>query len=79
MSAEQTGDNEVTFRFDVKNNRELPQIVGQLLYVLPKHFWEGTDATATARSVEVDAGDPARLGSLQGQVRRSGRSITTSA
>ena len=38
-SAEKTGDREVTFRFDEKNNRELPQIVGQLL-VLPKHFYE---------------------------------------
>ena len=38
-SAEKTGEREVTFRFDEKNNRELPQIVGQLL-VLPKHFYE---------------------------------------
>jgi microcin C transport system substrate-binding protein len=39
-SAEKTGEREVTFRFDEKNNRELPQIVGQLT-VLPKHFYEG--------------------------------------
>jgi microcin C transport system substrate-binding protein len=38
-SAEKTGEREVTFRFDEKNNRELPQIVGQLV-VLPKHFYE---------------------------------------
>jgi microcin C transport system substrate-binding protein len=38
--AEKTGEREVTFRFDEKNNRELPQIVGQLI-VLPKHFYEG--------------------------------------
>jgi microcin C transport system substrate-binding protein len=38
-SAEKTGEREVTFRFDEKNNRELPQIVGQLI-VLPKHFYE---------------------------------------
>ena len=38
--AEKTGDREVTFRFDEKNNRELPQIVGQLI-VLPKHFYDG--------------------------------------
>jgi microcin C transport system substrate-binding protein len=37
---EKTGEREVTFRFDEKNNRELPQIVGQLV-VLPKHFYEG--------------------------------------
>ena len=40
--AEKTGEREVTFHFDQKNNRELPQIVGQLV-VLPKHFYEGED------------------------------------
>ncbi|NJM35494.1 MAG: ABC transporter substrate-binding protein [Rhodomicrobium sp.] len=43
--AEKTGDHEVTFYFDEKNNRELPQIVGQLT-VLPKHFYEGDAAAA---------------------------------
>ena len=38
-STEKTGEREVTFRFDEKNNRELPQIVGQLT-VLPKHFYD---------------------------------------
>ena len=33
------GDHEVTFKFNAKGNRELPQIMGQLT-VLPKHFWE---------------------------------------
>ena len=41
--AEKTGEREVTFTFDEPGNRELPQIVGQLT-VLPKHWWEGTDA-----------------------------------
>jgi len=40
--AEKSGEREVTFHFDEKNNRELPQIVGQLI-VLPKHFYEGAD------------------------------------
>ena len=48
--AEKTGDHEVTFTFDEKNNRELPNIVGQIL-VLPKHWWEGTDATGKQRSI----------------------------
>jgi microcin C transport system substrate-binding protein len=43
--AEKTGDNQVTFYFDQKDNRELPQIVGQLL-VLPKHFYEGEGGAA---------------------------------
>ncbi|MGV1014016.1 MAG: extracellular solute-binding protein [Methyloceanibacter sp.] len=46
--AEATGDNEVTFYFDVKNNRELPMIMGQLT-VLPKHYWTGTDAKGEQR------------------------------
>lgn len=50
VSAEKTGDSEVTFRFDVKGNRELPHIVGQLT-VLPKHYWEGTDANGTKRDI----------------------------
>src|SRR5215208_1695888 len=36
-NAEQTSEREVTFTFDEKENRELPQIVGQLP-VLPKHW-----------------------------------------
>ncbi len=51
VAAEKTGDNEVTFRFDVKNNRELPQIVGQLLFVIPKHFWEATDKYGNKRDL----------------------------
>lgn len=36
---EKTGDREVTFTFNEKNNRELPHITGQLL-ILPKHFYD---------------------------------------
>lgn len=49
-SAEVTGEREVTFTFDQTGNRELPHIVGQLL-VLPKHWWEGTDANGRKRDV----------------------------
>jgi microcin C transport system substrate-binding protein len=48
--AEQTGEREVTFTFDEKNNRELPQIVGQLP-ILPKHWWEGTGPDGKKRDV----------------------------
>src|SRR5262249_7682726 len=41
---------EVTFTFDGAGNRELPQIVGQLI-VIPKHWWSGTDATGKKRDV----------------------------
>jgi microcin C transport system substrate-binding protein len=48
--AEKTGDRDVTFTFDSTGNRELPQIVGQL-YVLPKHWWEGTDSNGNKRDI----------------------------
>jgi microcin C transport system substrate-binding protein len=47
---EKTGDRDVTFTFDGPGNRELPLIVGQL-YVLPKHWWEGTDANGGKRDI----------------------------
>lgn len=50
VSAEKTGDREVKFTFSQKNNRELPQILGQLV-VLPKHWWEGTDANGKQRDI----------------------------
>jgi microcin C transport system substrate-binding protein len=43
-------DHEVEFRFDQKGNRELPHIIGDLV-VLPKHWWEGTDASGKKRDV----------------------------
>lgn len=55
--AEKTGENEVTFTFDEKNNRELPHIIGQLL-ILPKHWWEGTDAEGKQRSIEATTLEP---------------------
>lgn len=50
VRAEKTGAREVTFYFDVKGNRELPFIVGEL-YVLPKHYWEGKNSDGEARDV----------------------------
>src|SRR5262249_23218443 len=47
---EKSGDREVTFTFDQPGNRELPQIIGQLT-VLPKHYWEGTDAKGRKRNI----------------------------
>jgi microcin C transport system substrate-binding protein len=46
--AEATGQREVTFTFDVKGNRELPMIMGQLT-ILPKHYWTGKDANGNQR------------------------------
>ncbi len=41
-------DHEVEFKFDQVGNRELPHIMGDLP-VLPKHWWEGTDAQGRKR------------------------------
>ena len=57
VKAEQTGEGEVTFTFDQPGNRELPQIVGQLL-PLPKHYWEGTDANGKKRDVSATTLEP---------------------
>lgn len=44
------GEREIEFRFDEKGNRELPHIIGDMV-VLPKHWWEGTDASGRKRDV----------------------------
>ncbi|GGD05555.1 extracellular solute-binding protein [Aureimonas glaciei] len=56
-SAAATGENEVTFTFDEKNNRELPNIVGQLV-VLPKHWWTGKDANGKQRDINETTLEP---------------------
>ena len=57
VKVEKTGEREVTFTFDAPGNRELPQIVGQL-NVLPKHWWEGTDAAGKKRDVGATTLEP---------------------
>jgi len=55
--AEVTGPNQVTFTFDVKGNRELPMIMGQLT-ILPKHYWTGKDANGNQRDPLKTTLDP---------------------
>jgi microcin C transport system substrate-binding protein len=55
--AERTGEREITFTFDGPGNRELPQIVGQLT-ILPKHWWEGTDAAGRKRDISLTTLEP---------------------
>ena len=54
---EQTGETEVTFTFDSPGNREMPAIVGEL-EVLPKHWWEGTDAAGKKRDIGATTLEP---------------------
>jgi len=57
VSAEKSGERDVTFRFDENNNQELPQILGQIR-VLPKHWWEGTDEAGNARDISRTTLEP---------------------
>jgi len=57
VKAQQSGDREITFTFDGPGNRELPQIVGELA-ILPKHWWEGTDANGKKRDIAATTLEP---------------------
>jgi microcin C transport system substrate-binding protein len=57
VKVEQTGEREITFTFDAPGNREMPVILGQL-NVLPKHWWEGTDASGKKRDVGASTLEP---------------------
>jgi microcin C transport system substrate-binding protein len=75
-SAEKTADREVTFTFDQIDNRELPHIVGQLL-ILPKHWWEGTDAKGNKRNIRASTLEaPVGSGPYKVQHIDPGRTIT---
>jgi microcin C transport system substrate-binding protein len=73
--AEKSGEREVTFTFDSAGNRELPQIVGQLV-VLPKHWWTGADAQGRQRDINAGTLEPP-LGSGPYRIKNfvAGRSV----
>ncbi len=76
VKAEKTGEHEVTFTFDVKGNRELPQIVGQL-NIVPKKFWEGTGADGEPRDLTKTTMEiPLGSGAYKIKEFDAGRSIT---
>ena len=74
--AEATAANEVTFYFDVKNNRELPMIMGQLT-ILPKHYWTGTDASGNQRDpMKTTLEPPLGSGAYRIKEVKPGRAIS---
>ena len=75
VKVEKTGEREVTFTFDGPGNRELPQIVGEIM-VLPKHWWEGTDKNGKKRDVATNTLEPP-LGSSAYRIKdfTAGRTI----
>ena len=52
VTCEKAGDREIKFTFDSPGNRELPSIAGELP-VLPRHWWEGTDAQGKKRDISA--------------------------
>ncbi|HEV7464336.1 MAG TPA: extracellular solute-binding protein [Methyloceanibacter sp.] len=57
VRVEQSGEREVTFTFDSPGNQEMPVVLGQLR-VLPKHWWEGSDASAKKRDIGATTLEP---------------------
>jgi microcin C transport system substrate-binding protein len=54
---EQSGEREVTFTLDAPGNQEMPVILGQLR-VLPRHWWEGSDASGNKRDIGATTLEP---------------------
>jgi len=75
VKAEKTGEREITFSFEGPGNRELPNILGQLI-VLPKHWWEDKDASGKPRDISATTLEPL-LGSGPYRLREfvPGRSV----
>jgi microcin C transport system substrate-binding protein len=57
VRVEQSGEREITFTFDSPGNREMPAILGQLR-VLPRHWWEGSDASGKKRDIGATTLEP---------------------
>ena len=57
VKVEQSGEREVTFTMDSPGNREMPVILGQLR-ILPKHWWEGSDASGKKRDIGATTLEP---------------------
>ncbi len=75
VKVEKAGERDIKFTFDAPGNRELPQIVGQLI-VLPKHWWEGADSEGRKRDISATTIEPP-IGSGPYRIKEfvAGRSI----
>jgi microcin C transport system substrate-binding protein len=76
VKAEKASERDIKFTFDAPGNRELPQIVGQLV-VLPKHWWEGKGSDGKSRDISATTLETP-LGSGPYRIKEfvAGRSIT---
>lgn len=57
VKVEKTGEHEVTFTFDEKNNRELPVIVGEI-DIVPKHWWTANGPDGKPRDIAKTTLEP---------------------
>jgi microcin C transport system substrate-binding protein len=57
VRVEQSGEREVTFILDAPGNQEMPAILGSLR-ILPRHWWEGTDASGKKRDIGATTLEP---------------------
>jgi microcin C transport system substrate-binding protein len=57
VKVEQSGEREVTFTLDAPGNQEMPVVLGQLR-ILPKHWWEGSDASGKKRDIGATTLEP---------------------
>jgi microcin C transport system substrate-binding protein len=57
VKAEKTGERDVTFAFDERGNKELPNILGQL-QVVPKVWWEGKGPDGKPRDISKTTLEP---------------------
>jgi len=57
VKAEKTGDRDVTFTFDDKGDKELPNILGQL-QVVPKAWWEAKGPDGKPRDISKTTLEP---------------------
>ncbi|MEX0759644.1 MAG: extracellular solute-binding protein, partial [Tistlia sp.] len=62
--AEKVGPRSVKVFFSEAGNRELPLIVGGDLPIMPKHYWEGRDFSATTLEPPLTSG-PYRVGEFE--------------
>ena len=54
---EKSGEREITFTLGSPGNHEMPIVLGQLR-VLPRHWWEGTDAAGKKRDIGATILEP---------------------
>jgi microcin C transport system substrate-binding protein len=57
VKVEQSGEREITFTLDAPGNQEMPVVLGSLR-ILPKHWWEGTDASGKKRDIGATTLEP---------------------